>query len=91
MAKQSGATRTDKAAHWLFDVACTFDTGSRSYGRNCPRCGTALLTAYHEEKLYSVHCPACSIVSLVKARNPYEAEQQVGLLPNREYPGTREG
>lgn len=77
MAKTSGATRTDKAAHWLFDVTCTYDTGSRNHGNTCPRCGTMLLTAYHEERLYSVHCPACSVVSLVKASNPASAEAQV--------------
>lgn len=78
MGKVKGATRTDKAAHWLFDVACTYDTGSRNHGHRCPRSGTALLTAYHEERLYSVHCTACSIVSLVKASNPAAAEAQVG-------------
>ena len=77
MAREKGATRTDKAAHWLFDVACTYGTGGRNYGHRCTRCGTMLLTAYHEECLYSVNCPACSVVSLVKASNPASAEAQV--------------
>lgn len=78
MAKVKGGTRTDKAAHWLFDTACTYAAIRRNHGHRCPRCGTALLTAYHEETLYSVHCPACSIVSLVKASNPAAAEAQAG-------------
>lgn len=74
MAREKGATRTDKAAHLVFDNICTFDNGSRNHGGKCPICGTNLLTAYHEEMLYSVHCPCCSMVTLVKATNPSAAE-----------------
>lgn len=79
MARTKGGTHADKAAHLLFDVACGAlnGTGGRNYGHHCPRCGTILLTAYHEERLYSVHCPTCCVVSLVKARNPTAAEAQV--------------
>ena len=77
MGKVNGATRTDKAAHWLFDVACTCKMGGRNYGGRCPCCGTSLLTTYHESRLYSVHCPVCNVVSLVKSGNPADAEAQV--------------
>lgn len=77
MERLSGGSRTDKAAHWLYDVVCTCDTVSRNQGNHCPRCGTMLLTAYHGASLYSVHCPTCSVVSLVKASNPASAEAQV--------------
>lgn len=79
MARQKGATSTDKAAHQFFYAACTFNIGGRNHGHRCPRCNATLLTAYHEERLYSVYCPACSTVSLVTAGSPYNAEQQVGL------------
>lgn len=84
MGKVSGGTRTDKAAHWLFDVACACKLGGRNYGGRCPDCGTMLLTAYHESRLYSVYCPTCNAVTLVKSGNPYDAEAQVAV-------GNREG
>lgn len=77
MGKVNGATRTDKAAHWLFDVVCTCKMGGRNYGGHCHCCGTPLLTTYHESRLYSVYCPACNVVSLVKSGNPADAETQV--------------
>lgn len=80
MARTKGATAADRAAHVLYDATTVYGTGSRNHGASCPRCGTKLLTAYHEEALYSVHCPACSIVSLVKANNPAAAEKQVAQV-----------
>ena len=75
--RRKGATYADQAAHRIFDAVCTYGNGGRNHGASCPRCGTKLLTAYHEEALYSVHCPACCIVSLVKASNPASAESKV--------------
>ena len=50
----------------------------------CPNCGTLLATAYHEERLYSVRCSHCETITLVKARNPYEAARRVGFAPTME-------
>lgn len=79
MAREKGATRTDKAAHLAFDNIRTFGNGGRNNGGKCPICGTNLLTAYHEEMLYSVHCPFCRMVTLVKASNPNAAEAMTYL------------
>ena len=52
----------------------------------CRRCGTDLETAYHEERLYSVACPDCKTVTLVKASNPDEAARIVGEpIPCKEW------
>lgn len=77
MERVKGATAADRAAHRIFDSTSAYNTGSRNHGGRCPRCGAALLTAYHEEALYSVHCPYCCIVSLVKAGRPGDAEAKV--------------
>lgn len=45
----------------------------------CAQCGNLLATAYHEERLYSVRCSHCETITLVKARNPYEAARRVGF------------
>lgn len=74
MAREKGATATDKAAHRLYDlrlVRCPMPAYCRS-------CGHGLETAYHEERLYSVRCRDCGIVTLVKAKNPEEAALIVG-------------
>lgn len=68
--------RTDDAAHCLTEKNIT----RRNYGGRCPRCGAELETAYHEDRLYSVKCPRCETVTIVKARNPYEAEEKVGIV-----------
>lgn len=76
MARAKGATKTDQAAHRLYDSTVPFNQGT-NYGGKCRRCGTKLLTAYHEERLYSVRCTTSETVTLVKADNPYGAEEQV--------------
>lgn len=76
MARTKGATAADRAAHVVFDTISLFG-GGRNHGNYCFSCGTALLTAYHEERLYSVHCPTCGTVTLIKAGNPSEAEKDV--------------
>lgn len=74
MAREKGATTTDKAAHRLYDthLQCW---PSPAY---CRSCGHGLETAYHEERLYSVRCRNCEMVTLVKARNPENAALIVG-------------
>lgn len=74
MSREKGATTTDKAAHRLYDIRL-LRCPMPAY---CKRCGTALGTAYHEERLYSVRCKNCETVTLVKARNPEEAALIVG-------------
>lgn len=65
----------DKIAHRIFGTALL----RREQNAICPRCGTALETAYHESRLYSVKCGTCETVTLVKARNPFEAAGKVGI------------
>lgn len=66
----------DISAHHVFETPLT----RRNNGRKCIFCGHPLQTAYHEERLYSVLCPECGIVLLVKAGNPGFAEDAIGKL-----------
>lgn len=71
----------DRAAHGLYSLRLI----RRPAPAYCRRCGTTLETAYHEERLYSVACPDCKTVTLVKARDPAGAAQIVGEpMPQRE-------
>ena len=45
----------------------------------CPRCQRDLEVYYCENRTYIVRCKHCHIVTLVQARNPYEAAEKVGL------------
>lgn len=73
----------DDAAHALFDA----DLIRLDRNAICMRCGNELATAYHEARLYSVECCNCKTITLVKARNPYEAAEKVGVIarPAEEY------
>jgi DNA-directed RNA polymerase subunit RPC12/RpoP len=77
MARVKGASIADQAAHRIYDE----NVLPRNHGGRCVRCGAELITAYHEERLYSVRCKKCETVALVKARNPYQAEANVGIVP----------
>lgn len=67
---------TDRCAHKIFSAL----PPRRASGAICPHCGTQLAVAYHEERLYSVECCNCKTITLVKARNPYEAAEKVGIV-----------
>ncbi len=45
----------------------------------CRDCGNLLTVAYHEEKIYSVHCWRCRKVMLVSADNQEQAVEKSGL------------
>ena len=77
MEKEKGATTTDKAAHRLFDNITAYNLPAFNYGQHCGHCGAKLETQYHEERLYSVHCPACKTITLIKAPDPASAERWV--------------
>ena len=78
MARAKGATAADQAAHLFFDGVVTPEViAGINNGACCQRCGTKLRTLYHEERLYSVRCTTCEIVTLVKAGNPFAAEAKV--------------
>lgn len=79
MEREKGATTTDKAAHVAFDRIEFCNVQANNKGHYCRKCGTQLQTMYHEERLYSVHCPVCETVTLVKAGSPGAAEGMVGL------------
>ncbi len=81
MAREKGATTADKAAHVIYDSLLL----RRPRAAYCRRCGETLQTAYHEERLYSVWCPKCETVTLVKAGDPEKAARIVGTpLPRWE-------
>lgn len=79
MAKIKGATITDQYAHVCFDRIEFCNVPTNNQGHYCRICGTQLQTMYHEERLYSVHCPVCETVTLVKAGSHGKAEGMVGL------------
>lgn len=68
-----GALSMDKYAHIIHGSPIQSNSPCL-----CRACGTTLRTAYHEERLYSVRCPKCDIVLLVKAGNPLEAALTIG-------------
>lgn len=76
MARVKGASAADQAAHRIYDEIVL----PRNHGGLCGLCGAELITAYHEERLYSVRCKKCHTVTLVKACDPYEAEKKVGIV-----------
>ena len=78
MSREKGATTTDKAAHRVFDAFLENRLNGTNNGYRCRLCGTSLETAYHEERLYSVFCPVCDTVTLIKAGSPGRAEQRLG-------------
>ncbi len=81
MARGKGATTTDKAAHGLYDAILA----RYHMPAYCRRCGTMLVAAYHEERLYSVQCRDCETVTLVKAASSVAAARIVGEpMPQRE-------
>lgn len=45
-------------------------------GSKCNRCGNNVTVAYHENRLYSVHCAKCETVTLLRAYNPYYAAEK---------------
>lgn len=79
MERKKGATITDQYAHVCFDRIEFCNVPTNNQGHYCRQCGTKLQTMYHEERLYSVHCPVCETVTLVKAGSPGAAEGMVGL------------
>lgn len=74
MTREKGATTTDKAAHQLFDT----NLARYKFDIVCQNCHTPLEVAYHEEMLYSILCPGCKKIMLIKARNPVEAAKNAG-------------
>lgn len=71
---RAGALRSDKTMHKAYNTALT----RRYYGATCPRCGGLLGVAYHEDRLYSVKCDKCEILTLVEARTPCDAQYKAG-------------
>lgn len=82
---RAGALRSDKTMHKAYNTALA----RRHYGATCPRCGGLLGVAYHEDRLYSVKCESCEILTLVEARNPCDAQYKAGGI-RKEPPGTME-
>lgn len=74
MARVKGTTTADQAAHNLFDT----NVVRHKFDVVCKICHKPLEVAYHEEMLYSVLCPGCKKITLVKAWNPTEAAKKSG-------------
>ena len=65
---------------WQAFAGC-LDIANEPNGRNltnipCRTCGNNVTVAYHENKLYSVHCSNCKWVHLLRAKNPDEAAEK---------------
>lgn len=55
-------------------------TGHNVTDYKCEWCGEELTVAYHEDRLYSVHCAKCRKVTLVKADDPEQAVDRCGNI-----------
>lgn len=83
----------DKEAHSLFDGLLKIaeePTPRNSSGVYCENCGNELTVAYHEYRLYSVHCWRCRTVMMLTARDQRQAAESITagsfprLIPCRE-------
>ena len=68
---------TDKIFHDAFEQAGYYRPTEPAVC--CRKCGTRLKTYYAEGRLYAVKCGYCESVTLVKAGNPIEAAEFVGV------------
>lgn len=60
----------DNDAHFVFGECMRIaENPTRKYltGCICRECGNELTAAYHEDRLYSVHCWKCGFVALLHA------------------------
>ena len=76
----------DQQAHSLFDGLLKIaeeSTPRNSSGVYCENCGNELTVAYHEDRLYSVHCWRCRTVTMLTARDQQQAAKSVstGSIP----------
>ena len=69
-------SRLDALAHSFHDVCMAGEF--RKSGLFCPMCGRPLTFAYHEERLYSVHCKTCETITLTTASCPEQAARFAG-------------
>lgn len=70
----------DQAVHAVYKQALIL-SGARTFACNtsnvlCRSCDKPVTVNYHEDRLYSVHCPRCGIVTLVMADNPEHAARK---------------
>ena len=70
----------DREAHAVYDDALRLSRILTAEGRPsgvlCRGCDKPVTVVYHEDRLYSVHCPRCGIVTLVTAGNPEQAARK---------------
>lgn len=71
----------DNGAHAVYDDALRLSriltAGERTTRVLCRSCDKPVTVVYHEDRLYSVHCPRCGIVTLVTAADPEQAARKV--------------
>lgn len=70
----------DQQAHSLFDGLLKIaeeSTPRNSSGEYCKNCGNELTVAYHEDRLYSVHCWRCRTVTMLTARDQRQAAESI--------------
>lgn len=70
----------DRGAHAVYDDALRLSRVLTAEGRTsgvlCRGCDKPVTVVYHEDRLYSVHCPRCGIVTLVTAADPEQAARK---------------
>lgn len=54
------------------------DLGLDGVKKLCPVCGSELKYSYHEDRLYSIYCPRCKIVTMVRESSPTKAAIAMG-------------
>ena len=70
----------DREAHSVYDntlrISRIRTAEERTSGVLCRGCDKPVTVVYHEDRLYSVHCPRCGIVTLVTAADPEQAARK---------------
>ena len=67
------------AANVVYDEVSNSDVRFRETDEMCPICQHDLEVYYCENRTYIVRCRHCMTITIVKASNPHEAAEKVGL------------
>lgn len=74
----------DALAHFFHDTCMTANYPFKKTGLLCIICRHPLTYAYHEERLYSVHCKTCDTITLTTAADPGMAAKIAGGITDEE-------
>ena len=77
----TGGFKIDRAAREVYNIMLIISklrtADERTSSVLCRGCDKPVTVVYHESQIYSVQCPRCELVTLVKANNPEQAARKV--------------